>query len=192
MIRINLLPYRQGRRHKQLLELISVFLAGIIAVLILTAGVNLYYSSILETRQRTYASLQAENRLLVKKIGKVRDFDKLKKDVEAKLRLVDKLQSSRFRSLERLIALSEEIPKKVWLKSIIDKGSQIKLSGFAESNKVVANFMRGIDRDALFSNVHLEVIQRVKFGDVPAREFTLSLIPLENPGQKPRPPGEAS
>ncbi len=192
MIRINLLPYRQARRHKQLLELISVFLAGIIAVLILTAGVNLYYSSILETRQRTYASLQAENRLLVKKIGKVRDFDKLKKDVEAKLRLVDKLQSSRFRSLERLIALSEEIPKKVWLKSIIDKGSQIKLSGFAESNKVVANFMRGIDRDALFSNVHLEVIQRVKFGDVPAREFTLSLIPLENPGQKPRPPGEAS
>jgi len=192
MIRINLLPYRQARRHKQLLELISVFLAGIIAVLILTAGVNLYYSSILETRQRTYASLQAENRLLVKKIGKVRDFDKLKKDVEAKLRLVDKLQSSRFRSLERLIALSEEIPKKVWLKSIIDKGSQIKLSGFAESNKVVANFMRGIDRDALFSNVHLEVIQRVKFGDVPAREFTLSLIPLENSGQKPPPPGEAS
>jgi len=192
MIRINLLPYRQARRRKQLLKQLSIFLAGIIAALILITGVHLYYSTILDTRQKTLVSLQAENRLLVKKIGKVRDFDKLKKDVEAKLRLVDRLQSSRFRSLGRLIALSEAIPNKVWLKTIIDKGNKIQLSGFAESNKVVANFMRGIDKDVLFSNVHLEVIRRVKFGSVPARKFTLSLIPLEHPGQKPHPPGEAS
>jgi len=178
MMHINLLPYRQARRQKRILNHLVSFLVVIVGALILMAGVQIYYSEILTARQQTSASLQAKNRLLVKKIGKIRNFDKLKSDVESKLELVDRLQLSRFRSLGRLIALSSVIPKKVWLQSIIDSGSIIKLTGFGESNKAVANFMRSIEHDPLFSNVRLEVIQRVKAGDVPVREFILSLTPL--------------
>jgi len=179
MMHINLLPYRRKRRQKQIMQHLAIFLSAIIGALILIIGVHLYFSNVLETRQQTFARLQAQNRILIKKIGKVRNFDKLKRDVEAKLALVDRLQLSRFRSLGRLIALSEAIPKKVWLKSIIDGGNEITLSGFGESNKAVANFMRSIDREPRFTDVRLEVIRRVMVGDVPVREFVLSMTPLE-------------
>jgi type IV pilus assembly protein PilN len=184
MVRINLLPYRQERRRRQILQHLVVAVGTVIFTLVTIAGIHMYFTSELQAKKERLASLRAENQALVKKIGKIKDFDKLKRDVENKLRLVDELEKSRFRSLGRLIALSRAIPDNVWLNTVTDEGRVMRLSGFGESNKAIANFMRRIDQSETFGDVRLEVIRRVKLGNISVREFTLTMAIQEEKEKK--------
>ncbi len=184
MIFINLLPYREARRRRQILQHLVIAVGLLSITFVMIAVGHLYYTNILDTKNEMVTSLRAENQALAKKIGKIKDFDKLKKDVESKLDLVDRLQQSRFRSLGRLVSLSKSIPENVWLNTVSDQGNIMKLSGFGESNKAVANFMRGIDQSDTYNDVRLKVIRRIKMGDVPVREFTLTASMPEEEKQK--------
>lgn len=175
MIRINLIPYRGARQQQQILQhvMVAAVVVGLAVVIIL--GMHMYTSSDLSERQGKLDSLIAQNKILNKKIGKIRNLDKLRKDVERKLKLVDQLQKGRFRSLEMLLAFSRVIPENVWLRSIKDSKGDLTLSGRGESNKAVANFMRALDREKIFTGVKLRVIQRGKIGKISVRKFTLKM-----------------
>lgn len=191
MVRINLLPYRQARRRGQILQHLVIAVGTIVFAFAAIAGMHMYFTSELQTEKELLASLRAENQALVKKIGKIKDFDKLKQDVENKLRLVDELEKSRFRSLGRLIALSWAIPDNVWLNTVTDEGRIMRLSGYGESNKAIANFMRSIDQSEPFGDVRLEVIRRVKLGNISVREFTLTMA-VQDKKEKKSPKGGRS
>jgi type IV pilus assembly protein PilN len=72
----------------------------------------------------------------------------------------------------------------VWLKSIDNKGEKIKISGLGESNKAVANFMRALDQEAIFSDIALSKITRVKIGKIPVRDFSLTMTRVSEDIQK--------
>ncbi len=189
MIRINLIPYRGARRQYQILQHIAVA-AGVVGLAaLMSLGAHLYGSSTLTRLGYSLTSLQAQNRLMVKKIGKIRNLDKLRMNVQRKLALVDRLQRGRFRSLETLLALSHAIPEKVWLLSIKDTGGNIELTGLGESNGAVARFMRALDHEPEFSAVSLQVIQRRTIGQVPVRNFSLKMRrtkPSDSPAKSAR------
>jgi type IV pilus assembly protein PilN len=173
MIRINLLPYRTERRQRQILQHISVTLGALGLVILLAVASHIANTMTLSSLKDEHADLMKQDQLLLKKIGKIKDLDKLRADVERKLKLVDTLQDGRFRSLEMLIALSKAIPENVWLTNIVDKGGSLQLAGLGESNKAVANFMRALDQSSLFSNVRLQVISRQQVNGTPVRQFNL-------------------
>ncbi len=179
MIRINLLPYRAQRRQNQIIQHL-VILLGLIAI---TASilffVDVYKTSELTALEDEFSSLKAQNDVLKKKIGKIRNLDKLRADVERKLALVDKLQEGRFHSLVTLNGLAEVIPENVWLTSIADTGESLAISGLGESNKAVANFMRALDQSPFFANVSLKTITRTQAGNVPIRQFSLTMSRVE-------------
>lgn len=175
MIRINLLPYRAERRQRQILQHISVTLGALGLVVLLAVVFHIANTMTLSSLKDQHADLVTQDQVLLKKIGKIKDLDNLRADVERKLKLVDTLQNGRFRSLETLIALSKAIPENVWLTNIVDKGGSLQLSGLGESNKAVANFMRALDQSPLFSNVRLQVISRQKIKGTPVRHFDLLL-----------------
>ncbi|MFQ5581198.1 MAG: PilN domain-containing protein [Mariprofundaceae bacterium] len=182
MIRINLLPYRAARRQEQILQHIAVALGAIGLVIVLSLILHLVATSQLSDLQNEYGNLRAQNVALQKKIGKIRNLDNLRKDVEKKLQLVDRLQAGRFRSLKTLHDLARVIPENVWLTQVANAGDEIKLSGLGESNKAVANFMRALDQSPLFSNVRLQVISRTTVENVPVRNFDLSLSRVDEIG----------
>jgi len=119
--------------------------------------------------------IQQQNEILKKKIGKIKNLDGLRTDVERKLDLVDRLQEGRFRSLKTLNAIASIIPENVWLDVIADHGGDIELSGLGESNRAVASFMRRLDQSAVFTDVRLGEINRVVVNGLPMRRFSLSL-----------------
>lgn len=184
MIRINLLPYRAERRQRQILQHISVTIGALGLVILLAVASHIANTMILSNLKNQYADLVTQDRLLLKKIGKIKDLDKLRADVERKLKLVDTLQHGRFRSLEMLIALSKAIPENVWLTGIVDKSGSLQLSGLGESNKAVANFMRALDQSPLFTNVRLRVISRQQVNGTPVRQFNLLMDRAEAPSAK--------
>ncbi|PCI44902.1 MAG: fimbrial assembly protein [Proteobacteria bacterium] len=183
MIRINLLPYRSERRKNKILQHLGWLFGSVILVASLLMLVNIYENGRLADLQIEFGQLQAQNLILKKKIGKIRNLDRLRVDVERKLDLVDELQQGRFETLEGLAALSKVIPENVWLTSIVDNAGKFKISGLGESNKAVANFMRSLDRSPLFGNISLQVITRKEAGGVPVRNFAMTLNRLDKPAE---------
>jgi len=181
MIRVNLLPYRDARRHQQILQHLGVAFGVIAVAAIISLGMNWVASSNLADLQNEYTELKTQNDVLQQKIGKIKNLDALRADVERKLQLVDKLQQGRFRSLNTFYEVSKVIPENVWVTSITDNGTGLKIAGLGESNEAVASFMRALDGSKLFSNVRLEVISRVQASGVPIRSFSLTVNRLDQP-----------
>lgn len=173
MIRINLLPYRPARRQKQILQHLGAALGALALAIVISLAVHWMATSKLSGLQDEYGSLRAQNQVLMKEIGKIRNLDKLRADVERKLKLVDRLQHGRFRSFNTFVELAKVIPENVWLTSVSDTGKTIKLSGLGESNNAVANFMRALDASPIFSDVRLQVITRTSVDGANVRQFNL-------------------
>ena len=184
MIRINLLPYRAARRQNQILQHIAAFL---VVVSVAAAGifiVDLFKTSELTALEDEFSEIKAQNDILRIKIGKIKDLDKLREDVERKLELVDQLQQGRFYSLLTLSGLADLIPENVWLSEIKDSNGKLSIRGMGESNKAVANFMRALDESGQFSDIRLQTITRNNAGNVPVRSFSLSLTRVVESGEK--------
>jgi len=184
MIRINLLPYRTERRQTQILQHIAALL---IVVSIAGFGIfvaDLFKTSELEALEDEFSELKSQNDILRIKIGKIRNLDKLRVDVEKKLALVDQLQEGRFYSLLTLSGLAGLIPENVWLSNIKDSNGNLSLAGMGESNKAVANFMRALDESGKFVNVRLKTITRSNSGNIPIRKFSLTMSRVAEPASK--------
>ena len=147
--------------------------------------VDLVKTSELTALENELSDLRAQNALLMKQIGKIRDLDKLRADVERKLELVDKLQKGRFHTLSTLNELSQVIPENVWLTDIEEKGSMLSVKGLGESNKAIANFMRALDESPLLTSVNLKTITRTEIGNVPVRSFSLNMMRVDEKEKKP-------
>jgi type IV pilus assembly protein PilN len=184
MIRINLLPHRTQRRQTKILQHLVAALGVVFVAALLVLTADLIKTSELTELEDTLGELKTQNATLKKKIGKIKDLDKLRVDVERKLELVDELQQGRFHALVTLNKLATVIPTNVWLKSIDNKGEKIKISGLGESNKAVANFMRALDQEAIFSDIALSKITRVKIGKIPVRDFSLTMTRVSEDIQK--------
>ena len=175
MIRINLLPYRTQRRQTKILQHLVVALGVVFVAASLVFTADLIKASELTELEDTFSELKAQNVQLQKRIGKIKDLDKLRTDVERKLELVEELQKGRFYALVTLNKLATVIPENVWLQSIATKEGTITISGLGESNKAVANFMRALDQEAVFSNIALSKITRTNVGNIPVRSFSLTM-----------------
>jgi len=179
MIKVNLLPYREQRWRLQLLKIVVVALAVLLAVVALITTVHVITSSHLDGLVAEKKALMQENQRLKRKIGKIRNIDKLRADVEGKLAVVDQLQAGRFLSLQGLLAMSKAIPENVWLRTIKNGGKKFSIQGQGESNNAVAELMRQLDASPDFTNVNLDVISRSTVDGVKVRTFNLTMEQID-------------
>jgi len=179
MIRINLIPYRAERQQQQIMQHVTAFFAVVTVASLLALGAHTAASLQLASLKEDTMTAQKQNEVLKSKIGKIDNLANLRSDVEHKLKIVDRLQEGRFRSLKTLHAIAIVIPQNVWLDEIHDTGGDISLSGLGESNKAVASFMRKLDQSPLFTNVRLGEISRVMVNGLPVRRFNLKLGRVE-------------
>lgn len=175
MIRINLLPYRDMRRRKQILKYILVAISAVAVTALLLLAAHSWANLELADAKNSLQDIQQQNKELKVKIGELSEFKEVQAEVQKKLELVDKLQRGRFRSLQTLQALSLAIPKNVWLTHVQDNGGTITISGLGESNRAVSSFMRSLEEQAVFSGVSLQVIKRESVGGVALRSFSLNM-----------------
>jgi len=174
MIRINLIPHRVAIREKQIIEYITVFVGSILTVLALAIMINILTTQDLTDLQAEKLSLRSENAQLSRKIGELRNLDGLRQDVESKLAIVDELQAGRFRTLNTLNAIATSMPQNIWINALKDAKGKLTLSGFGESSKAVANFMRALQASLYFKDVSLAVDQEAEAEDAIVRKFALN------------------
>lgn len=144
MIHINLLPVRQVKKREQGRQFIAIAAGVVIA-----AGIGNFAwyharESVIADNQKQISADQTKIAELEKVIGEVNNINKRKKEVEAKLKVLDDLRKRRSGPVRMMDALATAIPKKVWIGNFEERNGGVRLTGTAFSHDDVADFMRGL------------------------------------------------
>ena len=144
MILINLLPHREAAR-KRMRDAFYASL-GVAAMLggLLSGGVYLWY-------QTQISSQQSKNNFLTSEIkrleGQIKEIANLQTEIaalRARQQAVEDLQSDRNLPVHLLNELVKQLPDGVYISSMRQENQNVTLSGVAQSNERVSEFLRNL------------------------------------------------
>jgi len=175
MARINLLPHRSERRKRARQHFFVV--AGGTALLgaLIVVAMHGFYAAKIDSQIERNRFLKSEIAKLDKEIAEI---NKLKDEIAALLarkQVIETLQTDRAQTVHLLDELVRQMPDGVYLRSVTQRGLNINLLGYAQSNARVSTLMRNIE-----SSPWLErpVLVEVKASTVDKRrlsDFNLNL-----------------
>ena len=155
MIRINLLSQKEaqlaaGRRRQMSLALLSLTSALLLMVLpYVLQGLEM---SGLETE---ISELNTEVVRLNQQAREVRDLDRRRADLKAKLKVIEDLKRKRVGPARMLADLSTSTPEKLWLIDFADLNGVATITGLGLDNQTIATFMRQLQSSNYFYDVDL-------------------------------------
>ncbi|MCB9637424.1 MAG: PilN domain-containing protein [Myxococcales bacterium] len=168
MIRINLLPTKPGGGGGGGGDVGAV--VGLIAFLLLALSslpaVYLYWSNYearLQYARDKIRQEQAAINRLKEAIRLIEEYKRQKAELERQLKIIHDLKNSRRGPVRFLDEISIRIPKKVWLTGIQQRNQIIVISGFAEANEWVANFLKYLEASPFIVDVNLSSSVRSTF-----------------------------
>ncbi|MDH3832240.1 MAG: PilN domain-containing protein [Gammaproteobacteria bacterium] len=164
MARINLLPWRDELRKQKQQQFIVVTAGTAVVGGLLVLLAHMQFSGLIDKQNQRNQFLETEIATLEKKILKIKDLEKTKTALLARMDIIQQLQHSRPQSVHLMDQLVLTLPDGLYLKKISQKGNTLKLSGSAQSNARVSAYMRNIDSSEWMAQPKLEVI-KTKDGD---------------------------
>jgi type IV pilus assembly protein PilN len=164
MAHINLLPWREELR-KQKQQQFAVVAAGT-AILggLLVLLAHMQMDGLIDHQNNRNQFLDQQIAELDTKIAKIKDLEKTKTALLARMDIIQELQHSRPQSVHLMDQLVYTLPDGVYLNKITQKGAALTLSGMAQSNARVSAYMRNIDSSEWMAQPKLDVIE-TKEGD---------------------------
>jgi type IV pilus assembly protein PilN len=155
MIRINLLPAKEsaqalGQRQQRALVALGGTVA--LAIMVLPYMLQAHQLGVLE---RDTNAVQEEIKHYDERVKEVRDLDKLKEELQTKLRIIDDLNNKRVGPARVLGDLSVATPENLWLVDFKETAGAATLTGLALDNQTIALFMRQLQSSPYFHQVDL-------------------------------------
>jgi type IV pilus assembly protein PilN len=142
MILINLLPHREEKRRLRK----QAFMAGLVASGIAGLALVVVWYGI---QMQMISAQQARNAVLTDAIQKldveIKDVASLQGEIEAlkaRQRAVEDLQSDRNAPVHLLNELVAQTPEGIYLTSVRHSGENVLITGLAQSNERVSEFLR--------------------------------------------------
>ncbi len=164
MSRINLLPWREELRKQNQQQFVVVSAGTAVVAGLLVLLTHMQISGLIGKQEQRNQFLDNEIAVLNKKIDKIKDLEKTKTALLARMDIIQQLQHSRPQSVHLMDQLVQTLPDGLYLNKISQKGNALTLSGSAQSNARVSAYMRNIDSSEWMASPKLEVIE-TKDGD---------------------------
>jgi type IV pilus assembly protein PilN len=161
LIKINLLPIKRAVRKAKAPTDEGLMQIGIgVGVVLVFLGACAYrwqmLSDEVETQKQVQVRKTKELDDLKKKVLEVEDFEKKKRLLEDKNRIIEQLRKNQSGPVKLLDHLSQSLdPLKIWLVSV-EGDSQVTVSGKALTNDDIVEFIRNLQRTTYFSTVSLD------------------------------------
>ena len=162
MIKINLLPVRAAEKKAMAVQQIALFFAGVVVVL--SAGLMVYGVKQLQISEAKRDITAANEKIdsLKAQIGKLEELKRIKEEVSSKLDILNQLRKNKIGPAQRLATLSTIAPDQLWLTGYSEAGYDIRISGLAFNEELIANFMRALEASADYMNVVLVVSEQAE------------------------------
>lgn len=174
MIKINLLPVRAAKKKETAIQQIAIFCFGLLLVAAVVASLYVVKQMQISSARNDIASANAQIAELKKRIGKLEELKNLKDQVKKKLDVLAQLRKNKTGPAERLATLSDITPEQLWLTGYSENGHDIKLSGIAYSEDLIASFMRSLEASRDYTGVELVVSEQIGSGDTKLKKFELT------------------
>lgn len=155
MIRINLLPTKEAQRALGLRQQMSVALLSITVALLVMVIPYVLQGRRLARLDHDIDQLRTEIVKFNEQAREVRDLDKKRIELQAKLKVIDDLKQKRVGPVRTLEDLSGATPEKLWLVDFNDVSGQATITGMALDNQTIATFMRHLQSSKYFYDVDL-------------------------------------
>ena len=183
MAHINLLPWREELRKQQQEEFIILIGIALVCVLLIGGAVHLAYVQLINNQNQRNEYLKQNIAVLDKRIAEIKELEKEKENLIARIQAIETLQTSRPVNVRMLDDLARRTPEGLSLSTLDQKDNKLTLSGIAQSNARVSSLMRSIDASDVTTKPSLRVIEVRDEGKTRHSFFTVS---AEQIVQKPK------
>ncbi|MEK7871196.1 MAG: PilN domain-containing protein [Nitrospirota bacterium] len=176
MIKINLLPTKKAKRVKKEAE-IQYQLFGGVAVLmvsVLTCG-YLWFSTNTKISALEKEKIDRETQLsdLKKKVKEVENYEKDKKVLEDKNRVIGQLQKNKQGPVLLLDEMAKNTPPRVWIVSLNEQGGVLDIDGKALTNIDIVEYINNLRSSKYFADLHLIESRQGSEGGLEVYQFKL-------------------
>jgi type IV pilus assembly protein PilN len=155
MIRINLLPAKESERALGQRQQRALAALGLTVALLIMVVPYAIQGRRLSGIENETAQVQEEIKRYDERVKEVRDLDKLKEELQTKLRIIEDLNHKRVGPARVLSDLSIATPDNLWVNDFKEAGGSTTISGMALDNQTIAFFMRQLQTSPYFFNVDL-------------------------------------
>ena len=174
MARINLLPHRTERRKRARQHVFVVAGGTAVVGALIVMAMHGFYAAKIETQTDRNRFLKSEIAKLDKEIAEI---NKLKDEIAALLarkQVIETLQSDRAQTVHLLDELVRQMPDGMYLKSVVQRGLNVNLIGYSQSNARVSTLMRNIESSPWIANPGLVEVKATTVQKRRVSEFTLN------------------
>lgn len=147
MILINLLPHREAAKLKRKESFFVSLAASALLGCLLAGLIYVWYQVQITEQQARNTVLRTENSRLDVQIKEVATLQKEISGLRSRQEAVEDLQTERNLPVYLMNEIVKQVPDGVFIKNLKQEGSLVALSGVAQSNERVAEFLRNLSGD---------------------------------------------
>ena len=185
MVRLNLLPWREARRQRNKRLFLIYGMAAVLTTLGAAIASYLVIDGMTQTQEARNAFLTAEISRLDKQIKEIKEIEKKKADLLARMDIIQELQRIRPEIVHLFDEIVTAMPDGVFLTGIKQSGRNVILEGRAQSYSRVSDLMRNIKASAWITNPTLNIIKDQSKGTTDLSQFELQFQQQRPPAPKP-------
>ena len=175
MIKINLLPYHEKAKKENLTRQIALGAGLFIALLLLLAGVSIYFSSSVSDLETKLSDAEQTLKILNAKVGDLDKFKARKAEMEMKLGVISTLEENRLAPVKMLDDLAMLVPSKnIWLTRISQTNDSLTIEGIGRDNIVAAEFMKIVENFSPIQSVDLVSSKKIDIAETTLQQFIFS------------------
>lgn len=171
--RINLLPWREELRKKREHAFYAMLVAALLAAFSVWLITHTALNSRIDYQNTRNQLLKHEIAKLNKQIVKIRELKATKKKLIARMGVIQKLQQGRPQIVHLFHQFVATLPDGLYLTSLKEQGEHITITGVAESNARISNYMENLDGSHWLTDPDLNVIEVKDHNDFRISNFTL-------------------
>ena len=152
MIRINLLPHREAKRKARRQQFyVLLGLVSVLAALIWFLGFSIINSQIAVQNEKN-EFLKREIASLDKEIDEIKKIQEQTSALLARKRVIEALQANRTETVHLFNELAKQVPEGIYLRTLVQTGPRISISGYAQSNARITTLMNNLDESPLLGS----------------------------------------
>lgn len=187
MTRINLLPWREERRARRQRDFVAALTGAAVAGALAVVMVHVVIGAAIGAQEARNEFLKSEIARLNTIANEMRELDKTKARLTARFDVIAGLQSSRPLMVKAFDQLARVSPETLYLSSVKTTGTALSISGTAQSNYVISEFMRALAQSPSFKEPQLRLIDNRDVGATRVSVFELTVDRREPASAKPAP-----
>jgi type IV pilus assembly protein PilN len=171
--RINLLDWRADRRKLREQQFIAMVAGCALLAAAGVVGTLFLIGDAIEYQQQRNAFLTEQIREMDRRIKEIEELERVRANLLARMKVIEELQGSRTAMVHFFDEVLNTLPDGVYIKSLVQSGTQVTVDGVAESTGRVSAYMKNIESSRWFTEPRLAVIRTVEANRRRQSEFQL-------------------